>query len=175
MPFCRLFLLITAVPLTGCPFSDPPEVYLIPAGYVGPVVIAYEQEGGTPLTTSGDTLIYTIPGSGVLRTSAQKPGFRHVRYAYLDSDGRRSRLPPNDPDSEPPEDVIQAFGVIGMYLGELVEPPGDTLYVRGGWSTDERSPSEEFLVGRRADFDRLNAQRDSVVTSITHTVIGIAN
>ena len=171
----RVLLSLAVVGLTGCLFPDPPEVYLIPDGYVGPVVIAYEQVGGVPPAASGDTLIYTVPDSGVLRTSAAKPGMRQVSYAYVDAHGRRSPLPQNGPNSVPPDDEVQVFGVIGMYLGELVEPPGDTLYVRGGWSTDERSPSEQFLVGRRTDFDLLSAQRDSMVTSITHTVIGLPN
>ena len=70
---------------------------------------------------------------------------------------------------EVPEGAVQVFGIIEGYLGELVEPPGDTLCVEGVLSTDERSPSVRFLVGRRTDRDSLWAERDSLEQSITYT------
>ena len=80
--------------MAGCLGEWPPELYLIPEGYIGPVVVAFEQENGVAPEVSGDTLIYRIPESGVLKTSAELPtGILNVSYAFVDRSGRRSALP----------------------------------------------------------------------------------
>lgn len=170
-PAITSLVLLLALCCSGCWTGDP-EVYLIPDGYIGPVVVAFEQEDGQPARRDGDTLVYMIPPSGVLKTQAEFPeNFRQVSYYYVNEEGRRSRLPDYTPVSEVPEDTVQVFNVISGYLGELVEPPGDTLVVYGGWATDTRSPSVRFLVGLRSEWEELAAQRDSVERSITRTVI----
>ena len=165
------FLIIILILLTaGCWTSDP-DVYLIPEGYIGPVVVAFEQEDGEPVRRSGDTLVYRIPPDGVLRTQAPFPdGYHHIFYYYVDAQGRRSPLPMHSPIEEVPESETQVFGVISGYLGELAEQAADTLIVYGAWETDIRSPSVRFLVGKRSDYARLAAQRDSVEDAITRPV-----
>lgn len=158
--------------LAGCLGEWPPELYLVPEGYIGPVVVAFEQEDGVAPTMSGDTLVYRVPQSGVLKTSTEVPtGIRDVSYAFVDESGMRSPLPDDNPNVNVPERTVQVFGIIEGYLGELVEPPGDTLCVEGAMHTDKRSPSVRFLVGRRTDRDSLWAARDSLERSITVTQI----
>ena len=172
MAVLKTLILPAVALLVGCLVEQPPELYLIPKGYIGPVVVAFEQTDGVAPQIYGDTLVYEIPESGVLRTQAAYPrGILDVSYAFVDSAGRRFPLPDDNPNVEVPEDVVQVFKIIGGYLGELVDPPGDTLYVKGGWSTDERSPSLRFLVGKRTDRDSLIAQRERLEQSITRTVI----
>ncbi len=46
------------------------ERYLLPAGYKGVVLVIYDQPKGAPAAAHGDTVVYTIPGDGVLVTKA---------------------------------------------------------------------------------------------------------
>lgn len=135
----RAFLL-AALLIAGC--ADPlDEVFLIPAGYVGPVVVDYDRRDGAPPTMSGDTLIYTISDRGWLYTTNKIPdGWHQMRYEYIDNDGRRSALLPANEFIHPPEKVV--------YFGESYA---------GGQSPHEGRVTKSFLVGPYADRDSLFA------------------
>ena len=71
------------------------EVHLIPDGYVGPVVIAFDRDDGTPEKYENRTRIYEIPPSGILKTKfSRNDGAHHVwEFYYVKADGTKRDLP----------------------------------------------------------------------------------
>jgi len=71
------------------------EIHLIPDGYVGPVVIAFDRDDGEPKKYENKTRIYGIPPHGVLKTKHSKSdGTDHVsKFYYMKPDGARRELP----------------------------------------------------------------------------------
>lgn len=69
-----------------------PEVYLIPDGYIGPVLVVFDQPGGQPPVFDGETRIYNIPPSGVLLTQLPPPkeGIGPELW-YVDDEGRKTK------------------------------------------------------------------------------------
>lgn len=70
--------------------------HLIPEGYVGPVVIVFDDpKGEAPKQDGEGGDIYEIPPDGVLRlnTPAPKAGFYDIRYFYIRPDGTRWEIP----------------------------------------------------------------------------------
>ena len=109
-------LITSGVFVLGC-WNDDPEVYLIPQGYRGPVIVAFEQADGQPERRASDTLIYAVPRSGILKTQASFPdGFRQISYYYVDGQGKRQRIPYHSPVTGMPPDSLQVFGVVSGYL-----------------------------------------------------------
>lgn len=92
--------------LLGCGSS--PQTYLVPEGYVGPIVVAFEDPNGeAPIRGDNGEEIYRIPADGVLRLSTPAPSGTHeIRFFYVNSDGRRTKL---SYDVDVKEDVVQAF------------------------------------------------------------------
>lgn len=84
--------------------------HLVPNGYVGPVVIVFDDPGGTsPGRDERGGIIYEIPPDGVLRlrTPAPEAGLYDVEYFYLRADGTRTRVPERADSS-----VLQVFAVV---------------------------------------------------------------
>jgi len=70
------------------------EIYLIPNGYEGPVLIIFNQPDGEPQTYEGQARIYAIPRSGILRTQfARNVGGYKPEFWYVDEQGRRAMIP----------------------------------------------------------------------------------
>jgi hypothetical protein len=71
------------------------EIHLIPDGYVGPVVIAFDRDDGEPQEYENKTRIYGIPSNGVLKTKFPKnDGTDHVwKFYYMKADGTKRELP----------------------------------------------------------------------------------
>jgi len=96
-----------------------PEVHLIPSGYAGPVVIAFDQENGTAKRYEDGKRVYEIPPSGVLRTQfAPNSGTRqHWEFYYISGDGIRSAVPYdifNFKDS--PKEGSNTTGVFSIHM-----------------------------------------------------------
>lgn len=93
-------LMILAFLASGCDFmqtvlhTGPRNgVYLMPSGYVGSVIILYDQPDGVVPDVEGGYYVYKIPASGVLkvRTPAYV-GIVNLKYFYVDQDGERQEV-----------------------------------------------------------------------------------
>jgi hypothetical protein len=70
--------------------------HLIPDGYVGPVVIVFDDPNGElPKHDEAGGAVYEIPADGVLRLSTPAPeaGLYDINYFYVRPDGTRQKLP----------------------------------------------------------------------------------
>ena len=113
--------MVGLIPLISCGASGS-IVHLIADGYVGPVVIVFDDPSGeAPKTDEDGVIIYEIPPDGVLRlsTSAPEAGTYDVDYSYALPDGTRRELPQSADSS-----VLQGFAVVdGATAGEKGEKP----------------------------------------------------
>lgn len=116
-------LIVGLLSLFGCSVSGS-ITHLIPDGYVGPVVIVFDDPSGEPPKHAEDGgVVYEIPPDGVLRLSTPAPeaGLYDVEYFYVQPDGTRRRLPQSTDSS-----VLQVFAVVdGATAGEKEESPPD--------------------------------------------------
>lgn len=89
-----------------------PEIYLIPEGYVGLLIVAVDQEDGDEKEYEDGYRVYRMPSNGFLKTkfslnTGWVDGGRH--YYYVDSIGRRREL--SDHDLRPQADsIVQVMG-----------------------------------------------------------------
>lgn len=61
------------------------ELFVLPAGYRGPLIAIYGQETGRQPQWRGDTAIYDVPTTGVVRTKLPQPdGLPPVLTAFAD-------------------------------------------------------------------------------------------
>ncbi|MCI0528871.1 MAG: hypothetical protein L0Y56_15655, partial [Nitrospira sp.] len=49
------------------------EIFILPEGFVGPVLIIYDQPDGVPARYEKDIQVFEIPASGLLLTQAPMP------------------------------------------------------------------------------------------------------
>lgn len=80
---------------SSCVISRHRALFLIPEGYVGTVVVVFEQSKGSPCVKRNDQRIYAIPTDGTLLTSCDAPaGTSHDVYLYMGKDSISKRLSP---------------------------------------------------------------------------------
>lgn len=81
--------------ITGCNKSTPceKEIYLIPEGFWGTMVIYFDQPDGEEIQYENDARLYRIPNSGYLKTKFSKNGGcknnDRINFYYEDSLGVR--------------------------------------------------------------------------------------
>ena len=156
----------------GCGSGDP-EVYLLPDGFTGAAIVAFEQQEGNPVERSGDTMIYRIPESGIHRSAGRFPGMRPSwDFYWVDDEGKRTPIPYRYPDSTLPDSVTQIVRLVSGPLGELTDAPADTLFYCNAVPHDPRSPSIQFTVGRYTDKDALWKKRRELIDSVTRPRVG---
>ncbi len=89
-------MLIAILPaIFGCRVSGS-VTHLLPAGYVGPVVIVFDNPNGeAPERDEEGGVVHEIPPDGVLRLSTPAPeaGLYDVNYFYVRPDGTRQEIP----------------------------------------------------------------------------------
>ena len=134
-------LVVALLSAFGCGASGS-MTHLIPEGYVGPVVIVFDDpKGKAPKRDENGGVVYEIPPDGVLRlnTPAPEAGFYDINYFYVRPDGTTTGLLERAEDG-----ALQVFAVVdGATAGEKDERPPDrwtwTAYVigvpseRGDW------------------------------------------
>jgi hypothetical protein len=97
--------------LWAIPAIGPSERFIIPDGYAGPVIAIYRQAGGQSPVMVGDTAVYTVPESGILRIAGAPPlPGSNVVFAFPDSPGALESIGPcsNHHLEPPPDDRTRA-------------------------------------------------------------------
>jgi len=89
-----LFMCLAA--LAGCRHSTKceKEIYLIPPGFRGRVIVFFDQPDGKPMLYEGDARVYRIPDNGILKSRFRKNGGcmsdNRILFFYADSLGNRT-------------------------------------------------------------------------------------
>lgn len=70
--------------------TEESQVYLIPQGYTGPVLIVYDQVDGQPPKYENKSRVYEIPINGVLLTQFSWPERVGGEFWYINEQGQRT-------------------------------------------------------------------------------------
>jgi hypothetical protein len=96
-------------------------IVLIPKGFTGPFIIAYDTLSGEDPVREGSVRIYRIPRSGILRTRfASNQGYFRTYYLYEDSLGNRIELPSAFPENRDSLPSILSIG--SLIVRDTVNP-----------------------------------------------------
>jgi hypothetical protein len=96
------------------------EIYLVPQGYEGPVLVVFEQPSGVPAEYEGRARRYTAPTNGVLLTQVSRVKHAYqAEFFYVDEGGVRTRLFYRDGCSQGQASEM----VIVCPVGQQTEPP----------------------------------------------------
>jgi hypothetical protein len=120
------------------------QVYILPKGFKGVVLVAYEQEDGIDDEIVDGKLMYKIPQSGVLKVKRKEAiSISQTWYYFEDGEGKRTELPycfaPCDEMKNNPNKIF-AF-----------------KKTNGGFeNAGEKLEMTTFLVGTLHDSDSLN-------------------
>jgi hypothetical protein len=129
-----------------------PELHLIPEGFEGPVLIAFNDPDGTQPKYDGKSRLYEIPPSGVLRTQfPPNDGWSRPVYAYVDEQGNRTPIVTGAPCEDLPDDPVQVCS-----MGQRIDGDASGRLTRPEYNA--------YVVGRRGNRRELYAKGDSLVS-----------
>lgn len=129
------------------------EVHLLPAGFIGPVVILLSDSDAAPTVRENGARLFRIPASGVTRSRfGVNYGWGRPDYYYVDSQAPRTRVVSGTPcDDSLPGDPVQACLMGHTSFGDLPD-----------------RPYQAYVVGRRADQLRWKWRADRFVDSVVY-------
>lgn len=155
--------------LLGCGFrvlNGPKEaVYLIPKGYVGSVVILFDQADGVTPEIENGFKVYKIPDDGVLRVRAAAVySIDELRVFYVDKAGSRTEVTLVYPSS-------QASEGDGKKTYKQIPPDDPTIYASvgdmGSFSVNQRVIRyRAFAVGPASESERLFEETRRKITGL---------
>lgn len=82
----------------GCKesFQCEKEIYLLPPGFRGELIVYFDQPDGLPIEYEDDARVYRIPKSGFLKSQFKKNGGcmteNRIRFYYLDGMGKGEEI-----------------------------------------------------------------------------------
>ncbi len=104
-----------------------PEVFLIPSGYVGEVVVLFDVADGVAAEIQGGRRIYRIPPSGILRTQLP-PAYGRATwsFAYVGASGDESIPIPRGPlgtiEDTPQNRAHSVVEIVRLQIGTTAKP-----------------------------------------------------
>jgi hypothetical protein len=116
--------------LAGC---EPRDVHLIPQGYVGPVLIVFDDPRGERVDPARRE--YRVPPGGVLHVSADGESPHREVFYTVSASGERTLLPTE-------EDARPGLQVYGVHRGEVA-----TFRASAGGAAQQRLRYQVYLVG----------------------------
>lgn len=112
----RIFFLILVCHLVSCRRTAEPELFLIPNGYKGIIVVLFDQSTGSETFYNDGRRVYPITQNGILRTKFKKTihGRVNQQYFYVDQNGNKTLKIENfNEDSFLPNNTYILFGSYG--------------------------------------------------------------
>lgn len=90
---CTCFVaIIVTQSLVACRFGQN-SIHLIPEGYIGPIIIIFDQPNGLKKRYEKGWRVYEIPNNGILKTQfGPTYGIQQHFYYYVDDSGKRKPL-----------------------------------------------------------------------------------
>jgi len=89
------------------------ELYLIPDGYVGPIVVVLGDPAGKDVERMNGSAIFRISSTGVLKSQyPPHENFRHMTFSYVDANGLETGIA-YDPTGRinVPDDSVQIYAI----------------------------------------------------------------
>lgn len=113
------------------------EIYILPDGYRGAVIVLFDEADGTPEKFDEDgNRVFEIPFSGILKTKFSfQEGFRDISYKTISGKKLRYLWPADK-----------------VWQDTLTNKRNDSIYVYGG----SYAKDYWFIVGKTQDIDSLH-------------------
>jgi len=128
------------------------EVYLIPQGYEGPVVIMFDEVDGQQVNYEEKKRVYEIPTNGILYTQFKdQDKYVHMEFYYLTKKGDRTKVEDveiqllSDDEKETLDAKVYRYLVYGS--GNISFIVGKLRDIEKHWSTLEELKKEVFKDG----------------------------
>ena len=129
-------------------------IRLIPEGYMGSVLIIFNQADGQPKEYEDDKRIYRIPDNGILKTQF-KPnyGVQNHQFFYVDKGGDRTEIPFVAVQDEQALSQVRgnektyAYWEQALGKGEKYDPKTKELL-------SVKQPARAFYIGKLKDIDK---------------------
>lgn len=131
--------------------NDKEVIVLIPDGYEGGVIVAFDRSDGKPEEWEGNKRLYRIPEDGLLETKFSPPNKLQevAQFYYFDSRGNRSKLVPDYMDSgkQVPDTVKCVLNAsFSWSWSEAKENGREVKY---------HAPTISYLIGKRGNYDSI--------------------
>ena len=147
---CCLVFLLT---LTGCAQQGDDTIRLIPEGYMGTVLIIFNQEDGTPKEYDNGKRIYRIPENGILKTQFEPNyGSQKNQFFYENDIGERKEITFVNVENDEYLKIARSddtFAYLEYTLGKVEKYDPNTrelLYTI--------QPARTFYIGNLSDVDQ---------------------
>ncbi len=156
----KYFVLLICVYNSCAQQTAEDTVRLIPEGYVGPVLIIFNQKDGEPKDYEGGKRIYRIPESGVLKTQfGPNYGVQNHQFFYVDKNGDRTEIPfvvVQEPDSLAKildKTKIFAFAEDALGVVKNFDPKTKELL-------SVQQPARSFYIGNLLDIEKAYREKE---------------
>lgn len=89
-----LFFISIVLFMSGCTSKGEDVIYVLPSGYIGKVIILYDQDSGCGKAYEGSKRLYNITETGVLKTQfAVDYNYKLFPEVYYNENGKRIKIP----------------------------------------------------------------------------------
>ena len=91
----RIYFIICILwALTCCNNKGEPEIFILPEGYTGCVLVIFNQKNGQPIEYSGSSRVYRIPPSGILMSQfSTNKGWKDLPRFYYKKINDQNEIP----------------------------------------------------------------------------------
>lgn len=90
--FVALFFMLSGVIFLFATINkNPLHIYLVPENFAGEVEITFNQTDSPPLAKEKNSMVYTVPESGKLKTSSSLES-GPIEVYYVDNQGQRKKV-----------------------------------------------------------------------------------
>jgi hypothetical protein len=164
--FQIIALLLMSFANISCSYSwgSQESICLIPEGYIGPVVIVFDDENGIVPHLEKNKNVYEIPTSGILRVKA-KANYQIEEnvYYYVDKKGNRTNLNYLYPGGGAWKDKENNFDNVD-YSKDKIFCMNDSMgrTIKNGKDISYRV----FLVGKAKDVNSLEMRIEDVLSKV---------
>jgi len=103
-------LILICFLLLGCDRAEK-EIFVLPQGFTGYVLIVYDQPGGQEQVYEDGKRVYNIPTNGILKTKfTNNPGWMEFPEFYYETVNSKQKIPVKFDLKTLPLDSIVAYG-----------------------------------------------------------------
>lgn len=134
----------------GCKQKGEQEIYLLPKGYTGLVLIILNQKDGSPKKYEGKARVYEIPETGILKTQfSSNEGWTELPQFYYDRINKQNQIPVKidykDISLDEANATLASTGVAYKNIGGTGEIMFKQCYVGTKSQIDDASQKAEKL------------------------------
>jgi hypothetical protein len=144
--------LLLAFSFLGCNPQGEQEIYLLPKGYTGHILIILNQKNGAPVKYEAEARVYEIPQNGILRTQfSNNEGWANLPQFYYDRIDKQNQIPVKVDYNDISSDEVNA-----------TLPSTGTAYKNVHGTNTREINFTECYVGTKAQIEEASRQAEKI-------------